>query len=358
MKINLPEIIIDTHLHGRDMDQSNKTTVKQVLKEAKSGLISISAFMPNTDPSIKDVPVLQRYSWLTSSERKKLELPLQFIWFGATDSNGVECDKAMSFSNVLGVKNYQLSKTGKTVTSGTIGVSDNRRIDEIIQGTTKKNKANAHHCDNPYIIARDGNTIEAEVSCVEKIIRSAKKFPECKIIICHVSCQKSAEIIMKARKDGVNIAIELAPHYLWFDSDKTNWNPGLDEVFYKCFNNLRGGEDREFLQNLLSNDNAFIIIGSDSACHTTQEKLEKKLGGIPSNQEMVAVIATMAKKLKLSDQRVADLLSFNASKFLGIPVPKRIANFKLEERIDDIQYNDGVVTNPWNGTTLLFPKKI
>lgn len=359
--ILLPQVIIDPHVHGRDLNQRHKTTVGQVLSEAKNGLISISAFMPNTEQPITDVKTLVEYMRLIGPERKRLGLPEQYIWFGVTDKNILndfnECKQALEFTNVLGLKIYPKKSDGKSVTTGTIGVSDDRIISKAIALTAAKKKAVAVHCDDPDVIELKGYVTEAEVLYDEKIIYLAEKISNAKIIFCHVSCRKGAEKIMEAQKNGLNAVIELAPQYLQFDEDKTNWNPALDEVFYKCFNNLRGGEDREFLQSLLGRDDVFVIIGSDSACHKTQEKLEKKLGGIPSNQEMVAVIATLAKKLKLSDERVLNLLSFNASRFLNIPVPRKVIEYHLEEKIDDIQYNNGIVTNPWNGSKLLFPIK-
>ncbi|MFA7209152.1 MAG: hypothetical protein WC120_02600 [Parcubacteria group bacterium] len=96
----------------------------------------------------------------------------------------------------------------------------------------------------------------------------------------------------------------------------------------------------------------------DSHCHTTQEKIQNKPGGLPSNQEMVPVICTLAKKHKISNQRVVELLSWNASKFLGIKVSKKFNRYRLVQKPDDLIYNHGIVTNPWNGLELLFPVAI
>ena len=54
--IFLPETIIDAHCHGRDMEESYKTTVEQTLREAKSGNIGITVFLcriPNHRSLIK-----------------------------------------------------------------------------------------------------------------------------------------------------------------------------------------------------------------------------------------------------------------------------------------------------------------
>jgi dihydroorotase len=100
-----------------------------------------------------------------------------------------------------------------------------------------------------------------------------------------------------------------------------------------------------------------VIIASDSACHTTKEKLSGRPGGIPSNREMVKSIITLAKQHSISEKRVADLISFNPAKLFGIDVPKKMVRWIIEKRVDDLQYNNGVVTNPWNSSELWFPVK-
>jgi len=279
----------------------------------------------------------------------------QYLYFGITDNNLEECDHALGFQEVVGLKDYPLSADGKTVTTGTIGVSHRETRLAGLSLVRKYDKAYARHCDNPEIITQEGPTIDAEATDVEDMISLESEVPGAKIIICHVSCRESAELILQAQKKGSKIVIELCPHYLWFDADGTNWNSGLNPVFYKCFNNLRTGEHREFLISLLWSDNPLILIGSDNAPHMTEEKIHKKMGGLPSNQEMVAVICTLGKKHGISDQRVAELLSWNAGKFLGIDFSHKFNPYILEKQIDTLTYNHGLITNPWNGSKLLFP---
>lgn len=356
--IYLPDII-DEHCHARDMRQFNKTTVMQTLAEAKKGLISISAFMPNTDPPIISLGVLSDYSKLVIAAENELDLPRQYIWFGVIDENLKECEEALRLPFVVGLKIYPKKKDGQSVTTGTIGVSREETIMEAMQLVKKYGKVLAVHCDDPDVIAKKGYAIEAEVEYVRKITKYAQIVPGVKIMICHVSCVESASLILWAQKEHrMNIAMELGPHYLWFDSEKTNWNPNIDPVYYKCFNNLRSSYHRKYLVTLLKLNNRMIIIVSDNAPHTKEEKLEKGLGGLPTNQEMVAVICTLAKQNNIPDGRVAQLLSFNVSDFLGIPVSRKTKKYRLEKRTDDIQYNNGKVLNPWNGSELLFPVKI
>ncbi len=358
--ITLPKVIIDSHCHGRDLKQSYKTTILQVLREARRSSISITAFMPNTNPAITTVSVLEDYTRRMKTARRSLGLPHeQLVYFGATDYNLKQCDEALDHPSVVGIKDYPIGEEGKSVTTGShIGVANDDTIFDLLRLVREKNKVIAFHCDDPSIIKEEGkHTIRAETEYIKRVLSIARQVPNAKIVICHVSSKESAQLVLSAQKDGIKVAMELMPQYLWFDAEGTNWNPELDPVFYHCFNNLRTSQDREFLIKLLASDNRNILIASDSACHTKEEKLKNKFGGIPSNQEMVPVIITLAKKLNLSDERVAQLLSFNASDFLGIPVSRELVTVHVRQKIDDLKYNHGAVVNPWKGTKLFFPCK-
>jgi len=356
VSLNLPKSIIDTHCHGRDLNQNHKSTVLQTLKEAASANITSTFFMPNTDQPIINLPTLDLYLDYIYRACSKLKITdNQHVWFGATDNNLNACIDALTYPNVIGIKVYPKAKSGETVTTGTIGVSDDTVMSMIISECASVGKAAAFHCDDPEIIQLDGYTKEAEYKYVAKIINIAKNISGAKIVICHVSCRESAELIIQARKDGLNIVLELCPQYLWFDSQGTNWNTYLDPVYYHCYNNLRGPEDRKFLVRLLAEHDVFIIIGSDNAPHTRDEKLEKRYGGLPTNQHMVSVILTLAMQNGVSQKRIADLLCYNAAKFFNIPVTDEKIRYILTETEDNKTYNNGFVENPWRGSHLLIP---
>jgi dihydroorotase len=354
---SLPTEIIDTHCHGRDLEQSYKTTVEQVLREAQSAQIAITIFQPNTAPAITNQKMLKQYLEIISRATTKLKIKVkQYVWFGATDDNLEECRLALKNKLVVGLKDYPVDAKGKSVTTGSsIGVARDETIISLMKFVREANKALAIHCDDPQIIKSEGYTIRAEVEYLKKIIRLANLVPGVKLIICHVSCWESANLILEAQRKGLKIAMEIMPHYLWFDNEGTNWQTNLDPIFYHCFNKLRGSEDQKLLCGLLKLNNPLIWIASDSACHTQEEKINKRFGGIPSNQEMVPVVLTLAIQLGLSEKRVAELLSWNAASFLDIPVSRATRQYRLEEKIDELTYNNGIVVNPWNGSKLIFP---
>ncbi len=359
-RIKLPKTIINPHGHGRDFNQAHKITIEQYLRESLESLINVSVFMPNTNPPITSSEMLDEIIDKIESAKKDIGIKEnQYVYFGITDSNLRDCKEALDHPLVVGLKDYSLGKDKRTVTTGTIGVMHKETREEGVRLTRNARKVYARHCANPEIFAKTGkDTIKGETFDVKDMIEMARLYPGVKILICHVSNKRSGELILQAQKNGLQAAIELCPQYLWFDSNKTNWNALIDPVFYHCFNSLRAREHRRYLQNLLTIENPLIIITSDSAPHLEGEKMEnKKLGGIPTHQEMVPVIITLAKQLGISDQQVANLLSFNASKFFEIPVSEELVEYEIEERVDNLQYNNGKVLNPWNGSKLWFPTK-
>lgn len=353
----LPPCIFNLHVHARDMNQAHKTTILQTLKEAVKAGIGMIGLMPNTDPPITSLAVLKKYGKLIRAAIKKLNSPVTVgVWFGVTDNNLSECEKALRLSEVIGLKIYPLSRNGKAVTTGTIGVAKFSTIVKAMTLARDAGKTVAVHGDHPGIIKAEGHTIRAEVEYDKLIIRAMHKVPDVRVLVCHVSCRESAELILTAQKEGLNIAIELCSQYLWFDNEGTNWRPDLHPNFYKCFNALRSPADRQYLVSLLKLDNDRIIISSDHAPHTETEKLAGA-GGIPSLLETIPVLLTLAIENNISEKQIAKLIYLNPGRIIGTHF--RQVNLTkcvyLRHGKDHCRYNRGKVVNPWQGSKLYFP---
>jgi len=338
----LPAVLVDMHVHGRDMLQSYKTTVYQTLLVAINWLGEFTfAFMPNTDPAIKNTVSRKKYKQIIRRDTKELGVKhQQYIWFKVTDSNLPECARALLDKEVIGLKIY-----GPEI----------KNFETLLWAITlcwKARKVLAVHCDDPLIIEEEGYSKRAEIEYVRTIISLAERFPGVKVLICHVSCRESAELILATQKNGMLVALEICPQYLWFDSSGTHWNPALDPNFYLCLNRLRGPEDREYLISLLNSDNDLIIISSDHAPHTEAEKLNG-VSGFPSLIERVAVIITLAIERGIFQERVAKLLTFNAIDFFGLDVPKTLKRCRIKKQKAEIVYGPEV-TSPW-GDDLYYP---
>jgi len=355
---SLPSVIFDTHVHLRGWEESHKTTPYRVLWEAFHSLINVCVGMPNTCPVIDSLGVGIKY--LTQEINPAAGIigmsKPQLLYVGLTDSNFGEVREFLKLPQAAGGKIYPAGE----VTTGKVGIAKKSSILWHMCNIAEADKVLAVHCADPQIYQeKNGDTMEGEVKYLEKILNLTYPLRRwLKLVVCHVSGKASAEMILQAQNEGYrNLFIELTPHHLWFDNAGTHWNPSVDPVFYHCLNGLRGPEDREFLISLAANEQIKnLIIGSDSACHTTAEKLSDKApGGIPSNRELVPVMITLAKEYGISEKRIANLISFNPARLFGTDVPRKLVKYRIVKQKDNLRYNNGIVTNPWNGSDFYFP---
>jgi dihydroorotase len=107
---------------------------------------------------------------------------------------------------------------------------------------------------------------ESEYEAIRRDIDLAGK-TKASIHIAHVSCKESVDIIRKAKRAGVRVTAETAPHYFSLTEDccvtydtNTKMNPPL-----------RSKEDAEALKKGLS-DGTIDVIATDHAPHTDSEK--------------------------------------------------------------------------------------
>jgi dihydroorotase len=111
-----------------------------------------------------------------------------------------------------------------------------------------------------------GIPAESEYKKVKSDIELARKTGG-RLHIAHVSCKETVDIIRKAKRDGVNITCETAPHHFTLTDEccatydtNTKMNPPL-----------RTGEDVEALKRGLA-DGTIDVIATDHAPHTDSEK--------------------------------------------------------------------------------------
>lgn len=359
----LPEVVIDTHCHPRDLEQSYKTTIEQTMFEAFMSGIDISFYMPNSIPAIKDIQTLKLGIKKARAAKKKFNLQHeQKFFFGITDDNLDECKEALYFDEVVGLKDYPMSRTGKTVTTGSIGVKFKKTRLAGMKLTRNANKVYARHCSNAEINRKEKDSDRSVIYDIAETAELMTRVPGAKTTICHVPNITGAELILSCQRKGLKMAIEICPHYLMFSSDKVNWNSELHPVFYWCFNNLRPSFNLNYLRALAATarNNNLVFIGSDNAPHTRDEKLEsvkkgKWIGGLPSNRHLLPTVITLAKLYVWSHEHLARLISWNAADHYGIEVPRELRRQEIEFRRDTGNYNNGIVENPWSHLKMWYP---
>lgn len=345
-KVFLP-LVIDPHVHSRDMDQKNVMTVMQTFKEAAESGVGVCCLMPNTSPSIDNENTLNDYLRLIEDAERKTGVT-GYVWVALTDTNHNEVIRMLHYKKVIGIKIYPLG-----VTTGTCGIRKWESLEKLLQLMREKNidKPIAGHWEDPEVIELEGHSVNAEVSALKKLIEIAREYPEFRYTACHITSAAGGNIIEDAQDDGLGIMIEFTVHHAFFCSEQVDVSNGK----YKCFPPIKTCSDRSWIQMFIQDnaDNPLVYIGSDTAPHPIDKKMGKNPpGGLATLQHIVPVMLTLMEDLELTENCIANLTSRNASRFLGIPYTTDTGIWSLEQYKDDRVYNNGKVLNPFEGELL------
>ncbi|MBI4974239.1 MAG: dihydroorotase, partial [Candidatus Omnitrophica bacterium] len=259
--------LIDMHVHLREPGREDEETVLTGTRSAIRGGFTSVLCMPNTEPALDNPKTIKALN-------------------GVINRNGV--------SNVLIAGAITKGRAGKKLTAlkemkreGIVAISDDgSSIDEkdvmfeALKAAKKESLLLVAHCEDAKI-SRDGvinygfistkmglrgMPREAEYTRAKRDLELTKKASS-KIHIAHVSCKESVDLIRKAKKEGIAVTCETAPHYFALTEDccatydtNTKMNPPL-----------RAKEDVEAIKRALS-DGTIDAIATDHAPHTDSEK--------------------------------------------------------------------------------------
>ena len=137
----------------------------------------------------------------------------------------------------------------------------------------------------------------------------------CAYHVCHVSTKKSVEVIRAAKRRGVNVTCETAPHYLAFTQDDLQ-----EDGRFKMNPPLRDQADQDALiEGLL--DGTIDMLVTDHAPHSHEEKskgLEKSAMGVVGLETSFAASYThLVKKGILPLEKLVELMHTSPMRRFG-----------------------------------------
>ncbi|NLL30045.1 MAG: amidohydrolase family protein, partial [Clostridiales bacterium] len=171
---------------------------------------------------------------------------------------------------------------------------------------------------------------ESEWKAIERDLRLAKE-TGCAYHVCHISCKESVDLIGKAKKEGVDVTCETAPHYLVLDD-----NDLQEDGRFKMNPPIRSKEDRLALIKGLQ-DGTIDMIATDHAPHSNEEKskgLEKSAFGIVGIETAFSVLYTkLVKENLISLEKLIELMAINPRKRFKIPLSNDFTIWDLNEDV-------------------------
>jgi len=315
-KIVMPGLV-DMHVHLREPGREDKETVATgTYAAAHGGVVSVLA-MPNTAPAMDCEDSVALLKEIIKKDAKNNV----FICGAITRERlGKELADIAKLKNA-GV--VALSDDGASVDDDALMLEALKQAANLgiamICHSEDKSLSNAGVVNAGFTATRlglRGISKESEYKRVERDIRLAEQ-AGVKVHIAHVSCKESVEIIREAKKRGVSVTCETAPHYFALNEEALlNYDPNM-----KMNPPLRSKADVEAVKKGLI-DGTVDAIASDHAPHTENEKEiefdRAEFGVVGLETELAAGISELIDTGLLEWRELVKKLSLNPAKILGV----------------------------------------
>ena len=306
----------DVHVHFREPGFSYKETIRTGSMAAARGGYTAVCTMPNLNPVPDSKKNIKAQLDIIAKDAVVPVYPYAAITKGElgeelADMDGI-ASSAVAFSDDgRGVQNEDMMRRAmqKAKELGKI-VAAHCEVNELLKG--------GYIHDGEYAKAHGHRGIcsASEYKEIERDLRLAKETGAA-FHVCHVSTAESVELIRKAKKAGVDVTCETAPHYLVLDE-----NDLKESGNFKMNPPLRGKKDREALIKGIQ-DGTIDMIATDHAPHSEQEKSLGLFGsafGVVGLETAFPVLYTdLVKKGVISLEKLIDLLACNPRKRFHIP---------------------------------------
>ncbi len=296
--------LIDCHVHFREPGLEHKSTMRSEAASAVAGGVTTVCEMPNT------VPPTVTASALADKIRRATEIPgcdLRFF-FGVTQDahlsalrticagGSAELDRLRS--RIAGVKLYLDHSTGNQKIEGTL-------IEEVFAACVENGLTVVCHCEdsamNAAALAANARTDvaahpltrppESEAKSVEFAIELARK-TGARLHVAHASTSFAMDLVANAKKEGLKVTCEVAPHHLFLTAE----DMVALGTLAKMNPPLRSTEHRDALWKGIQ-DGTVDCVSTDHAPHTLEEKRAGEPlsapSGVPGVETMVPLLLSV-----------------------------------------------------------------
>ena len=335
----------DVHVHFREPGFGYKETIRQGSLAGARGGYTVVGTMPNLKPAPCDMDSLR-----VQQEIIDRDAVIQVIPYGTItkDQSGTG-----TLSDMEGMANHVLafSDDGK-------GVQDDGLMREAMNVAKSLNKLIVAHCEDESLL-REGKVRESEWRQIERDLKLADE-TGCGYHVCHISCKESVEVIRDAKKSGVNVTCETAPHYLVLDTEDVR--KGIAENSeaggrFKMNPPIKNPEDRKaMIEGAL--DGTVDMIATDHAPHSAEEKtkgFEKSLNGITGLECAFPVLYTgLVRPGVMTLERLVEMMAIVPRKRFGLPMGDDYIVMDLENPyvLDSSRFLSMGKCTPFDGWTV------
>jgi dihydroorotase len=347
--------LIDMHVHLREPGYEYKETIKSGCLAAAHGGFTAICPMPNTNPVNDNEQVTE------------------YILKKAAFANTVRVYPVAAISK--GLNGKSLCEYGELKEAGAIALSDDGNPvsnSQLMRMAMEYAKGFGlpviSHCEDLDLAANGvvnegavatsmglaGIPNAAESTMVMRDIALCE-LTGTRVHIAHVSTKESVQAIRNAKKRGVKVTAETAPHYFTLTEDAVkgyNTNAKMNPP-------LRSSQDREAILEGLA-DGTIDVIATDHAPHSYIEKkveFEQAANGIIGLETSVSLSLKLVHDGVISLTGLVEKMSTNPAKVLGLnigitagnPADITIIDPDLSYKIDSSRFKSLSRNTPFDG---------
>ena len=337
---------IDVQAHLRVPGQEQKETAATGLLAALKGGYAALLTMPNTQPTIDCVEVLNQ----GKSEVREHEesYGLTVLWSAAITKN-LNSSELTDFESLARSGVVAFTNDGLGVLEDEVMALAFSRLQDLNIPLLQHGEFLGHHgvlAPGPVqqLLKVKPYPEEAEWQMVERDLRVLRKFPQTRYHVLHVSSAKTIQLVKSAKAEGLRVTAEVSPHHLFFNTETIDG----DNSSFKMNPPIRCKNDQDALWKGLA-EGVIDFVATDHAPH----ELTKKTGsfevasfGTLGLETTLRVLIDGWKTGKISSQRLVQVFSKNPAHFLDLK--NGLGEFKLGAKLHgvlvDLQEEPSVFT--------------
>lgn len=364
---------IDAHVHFREPGLTHKADIATESRAAAAGGVTTVFDMPNTNP-----PTISAGNLKDKIDAAKGRSAVRIgFHIGATDTNAGmikdlvtngDADNGITPDDIAGVKVFMGSSTGNML------VDRSEALDQLF---SIKEKPVLVHCEDEQTIREnlkaaaqkygeeipfeEHENIRSRRACIKSSIKALELAikHQTRLVLCHISTKEEIEMVRAAKTNNPDIIAETSCNYLWFCNE--DYKRLGSRV--KCNPSVKTSQDRQALREALAGG-LIDTIGSDHAPHLISEKegtYTKAPSGLPSIQQSLPVLLTIAAQEEIPLTRIASVFSENAADLYRLNRGKIRPGYEADLVVFDYEKNTVVKAedqlskcgwSPYEGETL------
>lgn len=288
-KITTIPSLIDMHVHFREPGYTYKETIQTGIEAAKAGGFSGVCTMPNTMPVADNPKVIKEI--LSKAKKYRFEIyPIAAI------TKNIDSDELVNFKELKSAGAIGFSNDGLPLLNK-----------DLFKQALKSEELILSHCEN------EVEEVDWQIQLYEQVKNEGLN-P--RLHFCHISKKESIDLIRNAKKRGLKITAETAPHYFTFTKDD------VDETGTYKMNPPLGNylDKRAVMDGLI--DGTIDVIATDHAPHSDEEKL-RAYKDAPNGITGLEVAFSLAYEL-LGLDKTLEKMAYNPRRILKINNKKMI----------------------------------